>query len=239
MARLCLCVNYAARLRNLNRKREPDPVAVAMAAELAGIDGIVVQLRQDRSDISDRDLMVLKEVVRTHLNLVVPLEEEMVKRAIHVLPDMVTLLPATEEKQGDEVSLDVEKNMDYMEEVAAALRANNVVVSALVPPDPQQIRAAARAGVDYIQLNTMPLSAVEDLGTMTEKVERLRAVAAAANKLGIGVAAGRGLHYQNLRDIAAIPMIEEINVGRAILSRAVMMGIDRAIASMKTLLEHR
>lgn len=239
MARLCLCVNYAARLRNLNRKKEPDPVAVAVAAELAGIDGLVVQLREDRSDVSDRDLMVLKEVVKTHLNLAIPLQEEMVKRAIQVLPDMVTLLPLTEATEGDETSLDVEANLDYVEEVAAALRANNVVVSALVPPDPQQIRAAARAGVDYVQLNTMPLAAVEDLGTMTEQVERIRAVAAAANKLGIGVSAGRGLHYQNVRDIAAIPMIEEINIGRAILSRSVLMGVERAIAVMKTQMERK
>jgi pyridoxine 5-phosphate synthase len=114
-----------------------------------------------------------------------------------------------------------------------------VVVSVLVAPDPQQIRAAARAGVDYVQINTMPLATVEDLGAMTEQVERIRAVAMAANKLGIGVAAGRGLHYQNMRDIAAIPMIEEINVGRAILSRAVLVGVDRAITVMKTLIEHK
>jgi pyridoxine 5-phosphate synthase len=239
MPRLCLCVNQVAQLRNLNRKKEPDPLQVAMAAELAGIDGIVVQLREDRADISDRDLRVLKEVVKSHLNLAIPLHEETVKKALQLLPDMVTLLPVLGANEGEEVSLDVEANLDYFEEVAAALRAHNIVVAALVAVDPAQIRAAARAGADYIQFNTTSLAAVEDLGTLTEQLERLRAAAAAANKLGLGVAAGRGLGYQNLRDIAAIPLIEEINIGRAILARAMLVGVERAITIMKNQFQHK
>ncbi|HOT95706.1 MAG TPA: pyridoxine 5'-phosphate synthase [bacterium] len=239
MSRLCLCVNQVARVRNFNRKKEPDPLQVAMAAELAGIDGIVVQLREDRADIDDRDLRLLKEVVKSHLNLAIPLQEVMVQKALQLLPDMVTLLPVLQENEGEEVALNVEANLDYFEEVAAALRAHNIVVSALVAVDPAQIRAAARAGADYVQFNTTLLAGVEDLGSLTEQVERLRAVAAAANKLGLGVAAGRGLGYQNIRDIAAIPLIEEVNIGRAILSRALLIGVDRAIAAMKSQLEHR
>lgn len=239
MSRLCLCVNQVARVRNLNRKKEPDPLQVAMAAELAGIDGIVVQLREDRADIDDRDLRLLKEVVKSHLNLAIPLTETMVQKALQLLPDMVTLLPVLQETEGEEVALNVEANLDYFEEVAAALRAHNIVVSALVAVDPVQIRAAARAGADYVQFNTTLLAGVEDLGSLTEQVERLRAVAAAANKLGLGVAAGRGLGYQNIRDIAAVPLIEEINVGRSILARALLIGVDRAIATMKSQLEHR
>lgn len=239
MARLCLCVNHVARLRNLNRKREPDPVQVAIAAELAGIDGIVVQLREERTDITDRDLRILKEVVKSHLNLAIPLREEMIKKAVEVLPDMVTLLPVVQGAEGDELPLDVEGSLDYFEEAAAALRAHNIVVSALIAPDPAQIRAAARAGADYVQFNTTTLAAAEDLGTLNEHVERLRAVAAAANKLGLGVAAGRGIDYQNMRDVAVIPLIEEINVGRSILARAMLGGVERAIAVMRTHLERK
>ena len=239
MARLCLCVNQVARLRTISRKKEPDPLQVAMAAELAGIDGIVVQLREDRSDISDRDLRLLKEVVKSHLNLAIPLQEEMVKKALQLLPDMVTLLPVLQANEGEETSLHVEANLDYFEEVAAALRANNIVVSALIAIDPAQVRAAARGGADYVQFNTTTLASVEDLGSMTEQIERLRAVASAANKLGLGVAAGRGLGYHNMRDFTGIPVIEEINVGRAILARAMLVGVDRAIAVMKGQLEHR
>ncbi len=239
MPRLCLCVNQVAQLRNISRKKEPDPLQVAMAAELAGIDGIVVQLREDRSDISDRDLRLLKEVVKSHLNLAIPMQEEMVKKALQLLPDMVTLLPVLQPGEGDEHSMNVEGNLDYFEEIAAALRANNIVVSALVAADPAQIRAAARAGADYVQFNTTAFSSVEDLGTLTEQLERLRAVASAANKLGLGVAAGRGLGYQHIRDIAGIPLIEEVNVGRSILARSMLVGVERAVTTMKNQFEHK
>jgi pyridoxine 5-phosphate synthase len=231
MARLCLCINQVAQLRLLNKKREPDPVNVAIAAEIAGIDGIVVQLGQNRSDITDRDLMVLKEVVKTHFNLAIPLNEEMVKKAIQTLPDMVTLLPGVEDEA---TSLDLEANLEFLEEVAATLRANNIVVNALVAPESNQVRAAARAGMDYVQFNTYPFSLIDDLGTMTEQIERIRSVALAAHKLGLGVSAGRGLSYQNTREIGGIDVIEECNVGKAIISRSLLVGIDRAIIHFKS-----
>ncbi len=231
MARLCLCVNQVAQLRRLNKKKEPDPVNVALAAEIAGIDGIVVQLGQTHADVSDRDLTVLKEVVKTHLNLAIPMTEEMVKKAIQVLPDMVTLLPVDEEEAA---SLDIEANLEYLEEVAATLRANNIVVNALIAPESNQVRAAARAGMDYVQLNTFPFSLVDDLGTMTEQIEKIRSVALAAHKLGLGVSAGRGLSYQNAREIGSIDVIEECNVGKAIISRSLLVGIDRAVIHFKS-----
>jgi len=231
MARLCLCVNQVARLRRLNNKREPDPVNVAMAAEIAGIDGVVVQLDQNRAEITDRDVQILKEVVKSHLNLAIPVEEEMVKKALQVMPDMVTLLPATDDES---VSLDVEMNLESVEEVAATLRAHNIVVSALIAPESNQVRAAARAGMDYVQLNTYPFSLVDDLGTMTEQVGRIRTVALAAHKLGMGVSAGRGLSYQNVREIGGIEVIEECNVGKPIISRALLVGIDRAVIHFKS-----
>jgi pyridoxine 5-phosphate synthase len=231
MARLCLCVNQVARLRRLNNKREPDPVNVAMAAEIAGIDGVVVQLDQNRAEITDRDVQILKEVVKSHLNLAIPVEEEMVKKALQVMPDMVTLLPATDDES---VSLDLEMNLESVEEMAATLRAHNIVVSALIAPESNQVRAAARAGMDYVQLNTYPFSLVDDLGTMTEQVGRIRTVALAAHKLGMGVSAGRGLSYQNVREIGGIEVIEECNVGKPIISRALLVGIDRAVIHFKS-----
>ncbi len=238
MTRLCLCVNQIAFLRNVFRQRESDPVAVAIAAELAGIDGIVVQLCEDRSDINDRDLSLLKELVKTHLNLAIPLNDEMVKKAIHLLPDMVTLLP--QEVKGTPFSpthsLNIEENLEYVEDITVALRANNIVVSALVAPEAQQIRAAGRVGLDYVQLNTSHLALVEDLSSLSEQIERLRAIATAANKLGLGVAAGRGLNFQIVREISTIPLIEELNVGKALLARSFLVGLDRAVQSMKALL---
>ncbi len=236
MARVCLCVNQVARLRNVNKNSQPDPAAIAIAAEIGGADGIVAMLREDRSDITDRDVSVLKEVVHSHLNLVIPLNDEMIKKCIQWLPDMVTLVPASRGEGKDEGALDVSNNLEYIEDVVTALRANNVVVNVLISADPQQVRSAARAGVDYVQLNTSVLSSIEDLGSMTEQLEKLRSVAMAANKLGLGVAAGRGLSYQNIRELADITLIEELNVGRAIISRALLVGMERAITDLKSLL---
>lgn len=232
MARLCLCVNQVARLRNLNKDRVPDPASVAIAAELGGVDGIVAELRDDRSDITDRDVSVLKEVVQSHLNLAIPLTDEMVKKALKWLPDMVTLLPAIREVSLN-TSLDVVSNLEFVEDVAAALRANNIVVNVLIDPDPHQVRAAAKAHVDYIHLNSNPLRSVEDLGTMSDMIERIRSIAAAANKLGMGVSTGRGLNMQNIRDVADISYIEELNVGRALVARSILVGVEKAIEQMK------
>ncbi len=235
MARLCLCVNQVARLRNMTKDREPDPAAVAIAAELGGVDGIVAQLRDDRSDITDRDVLILKEIVQSHFNLAISLNDELVKKAIKTLPDMVTLLPSA----GGEVrseSLDVPANLEYVEDVTAALRANNIVVSVLIDPDVQQIRAAARAEVDYVQFNTTMLAQVEDLSTMAEQVEKLRSVAMAANKLGLGVSAGRGLNYQNVREFEDLSFIEELNIGKAVIARSLLVGAERAVQEMKSLI---
>ncbi len=238
MARVCLCVNQVARLRTMNKDSQPDPAAIAIAAEIGGADGIVAMLREDRSDITDRDVSVLKEVVHSHLNLVIPLNDEMVKKCIQWLPDMVTLVPGSRAEGRVEETLDVTGNLEYIEDVTAALRANKIIVNLFISADTQQVRSAARAGVDYVQLNTSVLSAIEDLGSMTEQLEKLASVALTANKLGLGVAAGRGLSYQNIRELAEIAVIEELNVGRAIISRALLVGMERAITDMKSLLKH-
>jgi pyridoxine 5-phosphate synthase len=237
MARVCLCVNQIARIRSLNKSTQPDPVAIAIAAEIAGVDGIVALLHEDRSDITDRDVTVLKEVVHSHLNLAVALNDEMIKKCIQWLPDMVTLLPAHRNDSGEEGSLDLSGNLEYIEDVTTALRANNIVVNAVINADPQQVRSAARAGVDYVQLNTSILSGIDDLSTMTEQIEKFRTVAMAANKLGLGVAAGRGLDFQNIRELLDIGLVEEFNIGRSIVSRALLVGMERAVAEMKTLLK--
>lgn len=234
MSRLCLCLNQVAHLRNLHRFKEPDPVAMAITAEVAGIDGIVVNLKEDRSDITLRDVEILKQTVNTHLNIAIPLRDEMVKEVVQLLPDMVTLLPGHLEGKEQE-SLNVVDNLEYIEDVVAAFRANNIVVSVLVDPETQQIRAATKAGVDYAQLNTRVMGQFEDLGSMVDFVENLRSVAMAANKLGLGVSAGVGLDYQNFREIIDLAYIEEFNVGRALVARSVLVGVDQAIQQFKRL----
>ena len=236
MARLSLCLNQVARIRNMKKGRNPDPVSIAFAAEMAGIDGIIVHLKEDRSDITDRDVTLLKEVVQTHLNLAIPLNDDMIKKALNWLPDMVTLLPSSAGDATD-VSLDVAGSMSYLEEAVATLRANNIVVTMLIEPEAQQIRAAARAQADYIQINTNSFSKVDDLGAMADIVEQIRSAAIAANKIGLGVSAGRSLSSQSLRELADIKYIEEFNVGWGICSRAMLVGVEKAVLDFKKLVE--
>ena len=229
MARLCVCVDYVATLREARRSKEPDPVVAAIKAEMAGADGIVINLREDRKNITDRDLGIMKEVVGTHLNLAIAAKEDMVKKAIDILPDMVTLLPERTSERRQSASLDISGSFEYIDDICATLKANSIVVSALIEPEMSHIRAAAKAGMDYVQLNTSVYSAAQDLGSMGDELERIRSVAIAGNKLGLGVSAGCGLSYQNVRDIAAIEQIEELNIGFAIISRALMVGIEQAV----------
>ncbi|MBN2001014.1 pyridoxine 5'-phosphate synthase [candidate division KSB1 bacterium] len=236
MPRICLCVNQVAKIRNMNKSRVPDPASVAIAAEVAGIDGIIAHLYENRTDITDRDVTVLKEVVQTHLNLAIPMNDDMVKKAMRWLPDMVTLLPAVHDSSKDGF-LDISTNVEYMEDVVAALRANNIVISALIKPDAQQIRAAARLRLDFVQFNTAFLSRIQDLGTLNEQVEQLKQTALVANKLGLGVSVGRGLDYQNLRELGDVTCIEEYNIGTAVIARSILVGIERAIKQIKGALQ--
>lgn len=232
MARLCLCVNQVAQSRNIRKTKVPHPAAVAIAAEMAGIDGIVAHLHEDRSDITDRDVDVLTDVVTSHFNLAIALNDDMAKKAIQWLPDMVTLLPSVQSYKADE-SLDVISNLDYVQSIVQTLRAHNIVVTLLIEPVAQQIKAAARVQADYVQFNTAPLQRIEDYTTMQDFVEGLKSAAIAANKIGMGVIAGRGLNTQTLREVSNISYIEEFNIGWGILSRAMLVGIEQAVTDFQ------
>jgi|YelNatPaOPRAMG01_1025707.scaffolds.fasta_scaffold01524_13 pyridoxine 5-phosphate synthase len=233
MARLSLIVDYVAAIRELRKSRDPDPVAVALQAELAGADGITAQLREDRKEIKDRDVQLLRELLRTHFNLRISPSEDLLQKAITLLPDMVTFVP---DAKGEAGGVDVASTGDYLEEMVASLKANGVVVSVLVDPDVRQIKAAARIGVDFVEILAWYYARSEDAGIMGEELERIRNAALAAQKLGLGVAASGGLDYANVGEVVTISAIEELHVGAAILNRALLVGIDRAVRDFKALL---
>lgn len=235
MARLCLCLNQVARFRNMNKARTPDPVSIAVAAEMAGIDGVIVHLREDRSDITDRDITVLKEVIQTHLNLAIPMNEDMIKKALKWLPDMVTLLPSSADFKTVN-SLDAAGNLAYLEETVQTLRAHNIIVNMLIDIEPQQIRAAARAQTDFIQFNTAAFAAVEDLGTLGDMLQQLKSASIAANKIGMGISIGRGLNPQLVKEMLDLQLIEEYNIGWSIISRAMLVGVEKAVTDFKKIL---
>jgi pyridoxine 5-phosphate synthase len=232
MVRLGVNVDHVATLREARRGKLPDPVAAAIAAEMAGADGIVCHLREDRRHIKDKDIYLLKEVVKTHLNLEMAATDEMVKRATEVLPDMVTLVPEKREEITTEGGLDVMGNYEWIEEVTNQLRSHNIVTSLFIDPDIDQIKGAARCGADYIELHTGMYANAEDLGTVEDELEKLRSMAMAASKLGLGVSAGHGLDYHNVRAILQLEQIEELNIGHAIVAKAVMIGMERAVREM-------
>ena len=218
MVRLGVNVDHIATIREARKGREPDPVAAAVLVEMAGADGIVCHLREDRRHIKDRDLTLLRQVVKTHLNLEMAATSEMVNKAITVLPDMVTLVPERRQELTTEGGLDVVNNATYLEEVISTLRINNIVVSLFIDPDLAQIKAAARLGADYVELHTGLYANADDLNKVIEELEKIKSMAIAATKLGLGVSAGHGLNYQNVIDIAKIEQIEELNIGHSIIA---------------------
>ena len=232
MVRLGVNIDHVATVREARRGREPDPIAGAVLAELAGADGIVCHLREDRRHIKDRDLTLLRQVVKTHLNLEMAATDEMVKKAIAILPDMVTLVPEKRQEITTEGGLDVTSNFELFEEVTSTLRANNIVVSFFIDPDMTQIKAVAKLGADYVELHTGNYANAADLNQVVEELERIRSMAMAAAKLGLGVSAGHGLNYQNVVDVAKIKQVEELNIGHSIISRAVLIGMEKAVRDM-------
>lgn len=236
MVRLGVNVDHVATVREARRGIEPDPVSAAVIAELAGADGIVCHLREDRRHIKDRDLSLLRQVVKTHLNLEMAATDEMVKKAINVLPDMVTLVPEKRQEITTEGGLDAAGNFDYLEEVVSTLKANNIIVSLFIDPDIYQIKAAAKMAADYVELHTGSYANTDELNFVIEELDKIKSMAAAASKLGLGVSAGHGLNYQNVIDVAKIKQVEELNIGHSIISKAVLIGLERAVREMIVLI---
>ena len=236
MVRLGVNVDHIATIREARRGREPDPVAAAILAEMAGADGIVCHLREDRRHIKNRDLSILRQVIKTHLNLEMAATEETVKKAVSVLPDMVTLVPEKRQELTTEGGLDVTGNASYLEEVISTLRVNNIVVSLFIDPDIYQIKAAARMGADYIEIHTGLYANSHDLNKIVEELEKIKSMAIAASKLGLGVSAGHGLNYQNTSEIAKIKQVEELNIGHSIVARAALVGMEKAVQDMLALI---
>jgi pyridoxine 5-phosphate synthase len=234
--RLGVNVDHIATLREARKAAEPDPAAAAMLAELAGADGITVHLRGDRRHIQDRDLEVLRRVVRTRLNLEMAANPAMVTLASAVKPDHATLVPERREELTTEGGLDVMLNHNLVRKTVVDLREAGIAVSIFVDPDYDQIRAIAKLEVRMIEINTAKYSEAQRSDQAVSEAEKVAAAARAAAKLGIRVLAGHGLDYRNVGRIVAIPEIEELNIGHSIVARAALVGMERAVREMKALL---
>ncbi|WP_035985448.1 pyridoxine 5'-phosphate synthase [Leptolyngbya sp. KIOST-1] len=237
MPTLGVNIDHVATIRQARRTVEPDPVAAAVLAELAGADGITVHLREDRRHMQDRDVRLLRQTVRTHLNLEMAATDEMVAIALDVRPDYVTLVPERREEVTTEGGLDVAGQLDRMKAVVSTLQGADIPVSLFIDAAADQIEASAVAGAQFIELHTGPYAEAQREGDRAQELTILAQGTAQALNLGLRVNAGHGLTYWNTTPVARIPGMEELNIGHSIISRAVLVGLERAVREMKALIQ--
>jgi len=237
MAKLCVNVDHVATIRQARRTDEPDPVAAALIAERSGAVGITVHLREDRRHIQDRDLRLLREVVRGKLNLEMAPVEEMRGIALDVGPEQATLVPERREEVTTEGGLDAAGQMERLSAIVRSLSEGGIAVSLFVDPHPPQIEAAGKLGANYVELNTAAYAEARGGEARARELDLLRRAADQARGLGIGVHAGHGLTYLNVEPVAALPGLEELNIGHSIVSHSVFVGFERAVREMADLIE--
>jgi pyridoxine 5-phosphate synthase len=234
--RLAVNIDHIATIREARKAREPEPVAAALLAELAGAEGITVHLRGDRRHIKDRDVELLRQVVSTKLNVEMAATPEMVKTALRFGPDQVTLVPERPQELTTEGGLDVIGASGAVGDVIAQLREAKIVVSIFIDPDPKQVRQSRALNADAIEINTGAYSA-SGTAARPRHLKRLVEVARVARRQGLEVLAGHGLTYVNVQPVAAIEEIAELNIGHSIVARAALVGMERATREMVALLQ--
>ncbi len=238
MTTLGVNVDHIATIRQARQAPEPDPVAAAVLAELAGAHGITVHLRGDRRHISDRDVRLLREVITTRLNLEMAVTEEMISLALEVGPDSATLVPEREGEVTTEGGLDVVKNEREIMGAVERLQEGGLEVSLFIDPDRNQIEHAAITKGTMIEINTaayaeaVPKGLKESDEKFQSELDKIVAAAQLAESLGLRVLAGHGLTYRNVRPISDIPQMTELNIGHNIVARAALVGMERAVREM-------
>ncbi len=229
MARVAINVDHVATVRQARLASEPDPVIAAALAELAGAQGIVVHLREDRRHIQDRDVEILRRTVKTKLNLEMAATEEMVKIALRIRPEVVTLVPEKRQELTTEGGLDVALHEQPLKDVIKKLHDGNMAVSLFINADSSLIKTAHRLEADYVELHTGTFAEAKTFTSRQEEFERVLMAAKLANKLGLGVHAGHGVDYRNVLWLRKISEIEEFSIGHAVIARAVLTGLERAV----------
>lgn len=230
-------IDHVATLRQARGTRYPDPVQAAIDAEEAGADGITLHMREDRRHIQERDVRLIKAVLQTKMNLELAITEEMLLFAESIQPEQTCLVPEKREEITTEGGLDVVGYLREVKTAVARLTSMSSDVSIFIDPDFRQLEAAVATGASTVELHTGCYAEAKNALLQTKELERIRQAAEYAAKLGLVVNAGHGLHYHNVKPIAAIPVIHELNIGHAIVSRALSCGFKEAVRSMKQLMQ--
>lgn len=233
MLSLGVNIDHVATLRQARRTVEPDPVAAAVLAELGGADGITTHLREDRRHIQERDIRLLRQTIRTRLNLEMAATSEMVAIALDLKPNYVTLVPEKREEVTTEGGLDVIGNLTRLAEVVNQLQSAQIPVSLFIDPEPDQITATAKIQAQFIELHTGKYAEASQENSQAQELNALKQGCEQALSLGLRVNAGHGLTYWNVYPVACLPGMEELNIGHTIISRAVLVGLERAVREMK------
>jgi pyridoxine 5-phosphate synthase len=232
LPRLSVNIDHIATLRQARKGVEPDPVAAAVLAELAGADGIIVHLREDRRHIQDRDLRILREIVRTKLNLEMAATEEMQRIALEVRPDIVTLVPEKREELTTEGGLEVTSRPEVMKTYIGRIQEAGIPVSLFIDPDDRQIAAAKKTGAEWVEIHTGAYANAKGEKARQAEFVKIEEAARLAASLGLRVGAGHGLNYVNVGWVADVPEVEELNIGHSIVSRASLVGMESAVREM-------
>ncbi len=235
MAELGVNIDHVATVRQARRTYEPDPVWAATLAELGGADGITIHLREDRRHIQDRDLRVLRETVTVKLNLELACDEGVLDIACQVRPEQATLVPEKREEVTTEGGLDIVSNRQAVARAVGKLRDAGIIVSLFLDPDASQIAVAAELGVHAVELHTGQYATARG-ELQRQELAKLVIAGKQITELGMTLHAGHGLNYQNVKPVAAISAMHELNIGHSIVSRAIMVGMERAVREMKSLI---
>ncbi len=237
MIELGVNIDHVATVRQARKTYEPDPVWAAAAAELGGADGITVHLREDRRHIGDRDVRILRQTVKApKLNLEMACSPEIIAIAEEVVPDQTTLVPEKRQEVTTEGGLDVVGGYEKVADAVKRLQAKGIVVSLFLDPDPAQIDAAQKMGADAVELHTGAYANAVSAALRQTELEKLIRSGRQITDLGMKLHAGHGLTYHNVRPVARIPEMAELNIGHSIIARALFVGLTSAVAEMKKII---
>jgi pyridoxine 5-phosphate synthase len=235
--RFSLNVDHIATLRNARGETQPDPVSIALQAELAGVDGIVVHLREDRRHINERDVRLLRELITTKLDLEMAATPEIIKIACDVGPELATIVPEKRQELTTEGGINVIDNISLLKDTISELHNHDIEVSLFIEPDINHIDASAEINSDFIEIHTGIFANAVSEEEQFDELERIRIAVKHAKKLGMGVNAGHGLNYQNIKIFREIKDIDELSIGHSIIARATFVGISAAVKEMIQLIK--
>jgi pyridoxine 5-phosphate synthase len=238
MIELGVNIDHVATLRQARRTYEPDPVGAAVEAELGGADGITIHLREDRRHINDRDVQLLRQTVQCKLNLEMSLAAEIIEIAVRTRPEQATIVPERRQEVTTEGGIDLLRDPATMISVVKRLKEAGIFVSAFIDPEPAQIEAAAGQGFDAVELHTGEYANARGV-EIGRQLDRMAKAADVVNRLGLRLHAGHGLNYRNVVPVATLPKMMELNIGHAIVSRAIFIGLREAVREMKRIMEAR